>query len=598
MATDLQTPAQELVALPVPKTSKEMGKLQQFVFTKWQEAKAFRRGFDMPWDRWFRRYVGHHWDTPRPAWKSSPVVNFIFSTIETIIPIMTDNRPQITVVSRDRDSVDIGEILGNINTRVWVDNRMDAKLPEILKTTLTIGTSFAKVWWNPALAEGKGDIAVSVIDPRNIYPSPGAKSMDDANYVVFAANLPLRTVEKMFPKSEGKIPTGIWDQDLMVDKNTGPLDISSFGSVGPIQTTDGTRSSWPLDSFHGRQMMRRDKLVTMVELWFKDDNDQANVIIMANGVLLKGPIIPFAHNKFPFIPFIDYTMPSSFWGMGEVQQLEPVQLNINARRGQLTDILRLTGNPIIVVDADAGVDPKALRAKPGLVVLKNRGSEMKWLQPPQMPSGLFDIQTLDKQDFDGISGIFDVTQGRRPVGIEAASAIVELQEAAQTRIRLKTRNMEGSLRMMGEQVTALAQQFYTKERTIRIVGGRSTQPEFTTFNIDEPDEDGGFNRINDITVGKFDVEIGVGSTLPISKTRRFAQMVQLLQLGVVDAQAVLENSGMSPEEVEVILTRVREQQEALAGQQDGGVPPGSEGGPQAEPVSQIEEQSARTQLGV
>src|SRR3990167_6592059 len=58
----------------------------KMVFDRYQEAKQYRRAVDAPWDRWYRRYDGLHWDTPRPSYRSSPTVNFVFSTLETIVP--------------------------------------------------------------------------------------------------------------------------------------------------------------------------------------------------------------------------------------------------------------------------------------------------------------------------------------------------------------------------------------------------------------------------------------------------------------------------------------------------------------------------------
>jgi hypothetical protein len=320
---------------------------------------------------------------------------------------------------------------------------------------------------------------------------------------------------------------------------------------------------------------------------------------MANGVLLKHDKNPFDHNKYPFIRYIDYQVPSVFWGMGEIQQLEKLQENINQRRAQITDILRLTANPPFVADADSGVNPKAMTNRPAVIIYKNRGSEVRWLTPPQLPAALFELQDLDKKDFDAISGVLDVTQGRRPTGIEAASAISELQEAAQTRIRFKVRLMEESLVELGEQMLALVQQFYDMPRTIRIKTGVSGGQSFVELNQQQMSpEDGAIKLINDPSVGEYDVEIGVGSTLPKDKTARANQMIELFQMGVVDRRAVLENIGLAPEEYEQLIARMEQAEQAQMMAAQGAAPGGSmppdasggapTGGPQEPPPSEQE----------
>ena len=558
-------------------------KLAEQVLHAYKEAKAYRSTYDRQWDRWYRLYSGQHWDGPRPEWRSTPVVNFIFSTIETILPIMTDNNPQINVVPKNSASGPTASIMGTIMEKLWVDNDMDIKLPETIKNALKYGTGIQKVWWNSKLADGLGNVAVSVVDPRHFYPSPGAKSVEDAAYVVFAANVPLDTVLRDFPEAKGKIKGGIWDEALTVTKNIVTQQASGNTPLGPTSNTAGTdvtNNAGRLDGKDG--VMDRVKLCTFVEWWHRDDSDQTWVTIMANGILLKHDKNPFSHNKFPFVRYVDYQIPSMFWGMGEIQQLEKLQENINQRRAQITDILRLTANPPFVADADSGVNPKAMTNRPAVIIYKNRGSEVRWLTPPQLPAALFELQDLDKKDFDAISGVLDVTQGRRPVGIEAASAISELQEAAQTRIRFKVRLMEAALRQLGKLMLSLVQQFYTEERTVRVQGRQTGQAEFVTINqaqLDPATQEE--TKINDVTVGEYDIEIGVGSTLPVNKTRRADQMIELYQLGVVDRRAVLENVGLPPEEFEQIIARMEQQEQAEMMMAQGMPPEGGGGAPSA-----------------
>jgi hypothetical protein len=587
----------------------EQGKVQQQlaeqILSAYKEAKRYRATYDKNWERWYRLYSGQHWDGPRPEWRSTPVVNFIFSTIETILPIMTDQSPEINVVPSNYQSTKMAAIMGQVMEKLWVDNDMDLKLPEIVKNSLKYGTGIAKVWWNTKMAENLGDVAVSVVDPRHFYPSPGAKSIEDAAYLIFAANVPLDNILRDFPEAKGKITGGIWDEDLTIQKTITSQRSDSGSFLGPVSNTLGTDTTSFKGNLQGKDgVMDRTKLCTIIEWWHRDDSGQTWVTIMANGVLLKHDKNPFNHNKYPFVRFIDYQVPGMFWGMGEIQQLEKLQDNINQRRAQITDILRLTANPPFVADADSGVNPKAMTNRPATIIYKNRGSEVRWLTPPQLPAALFDLQELDKKDFDAISGVLDVTQGRRPVGIEAASAISELQEAAQTRIRFKVRIMEAAMRQLGKLMLALVQQFYTEERVIRIKGPGGSANQFVTLNQQQINPDTGeAERINDVTVGEYDIEIGVGSTLPVDKTRRANQMIELFQMGLVDQRAVLENIGLPPEEYEQIIARMQEiqqQQMMMAqgaqpggGEPQGGAPPGDSGqgpagGPQGQPPTEQE----------
>src|SRR6266403_3816847 len=110
------------------------------VFNKYREAKAFKKNYDKDWDRYYKLYIAQHWLGNRPEWKSTPTVNFIFATIETIIPIMTDSNPTITIVPRMPDDAGIADVLGNVVKKIWTDQGMQLKLPTILKNSLIFGS--------------------------------------------------------------------------------------------------------------------------------------------------------------------------------------------------------------------------------------------------------------------------------------------------------------------------------------------------------------------------------------------------------------------------------------------------------------------------
>lgn len=564
-------------------TPEEEEKVEK-VFQAYKESKKFKSTFDRNWDKFEKLYSGVHWEGPRAEWKSTPVVNYCFTVVETIVPIMTDSNPTIMIAPQESDDSNTAEIIGQCVKRILVNNRAQKKFTQTVRNSLVLGTSFMKVWWNRSACGGKGDVEISVVDPRHCFPSPGALDIQEAAYFIYATNVPINYIEEMYPDAKGKIKPGVWEEDLTVEKN----NVSQGGGgsgivVGPVQSTDsagtgaGSSTSWASDAGNAvKGSMERSKLATLIEMWHKKDG-KVWCTVAANKVLLHDNESPFKHNRYPFAKLVDYDIPSSFWGMGEIQQLEKLQDFINKRRGQTQDILKICASPPLIADSNSGINPKAMVARPGTIIYKNQGTDVHWMQPPNLPAALFDVQQLDKQDFDAISGVFDVTQGRKPSGIEAAAAIVELQDAAQTRIRLKVRNLETFLQELGELIVPTMQQFYTSERVVRLVGGNPMQPEFVVVNKMVVDKTGKAVKINDVTTGEYDIEIGVGSTMPVNKARYYTQMKEMFELGIVDDQAVIESSILPPPEVSRILQRKRQKEQELMMLEQGMAPPPSGG---------------------
>lgn len=581
MDKHLQSPAREVKSFEQRLTergvevSSEDKALMDFVYANYSEAKKFRGNYDKDWERWWKFYLGQQWDGPRPNWKSSPVLNYIFAAIETVIPLMTDSDPTITVAPAQPEDLQLAEIHSELQKRIWARNKMRSKLVKFVKNGLILGDGILKVWFNSEAEDGMGDVEYSLVDNRHFFPSPGALTVQDAAYIVFAANMPINLIEGMYPEAKGKIEPGVAEEELGGSRSFGAPGGSGYMS-GPVAGTDGSstlgNTSWAKTMAEGAQI-DKGKVATLLEMWHRIDGD-VWVTVFANGVKLKHARSPFRHNKYPFVKWSDYPISNSFWSMGDVQQLESPQKFINVRRGQTQDLLKICANPPFVADANSGINPKAMTSRPGIILYKNQGTEASWMQPPNIPGALFEVQRMDKGDIDSISGVYDVTKGKDPGQIEAAKAITALQDTAQTRIRLKVRNLEDALQELGEQSLALVQQFYTEKRVVRLMGGDPRQPRFITVNGQTVDKMGNPVKLNDVSVGKFDVEIGVGSTMPVDRTARAAELKELFQLGIVDGQAVLEGSTIPSSQTATILQRMQEA--AMAAQ--GAMP---EEGPQA-----------------
>ena len=176
----------------------------------------------------------------------------------------------------------------------------------------------------------------------------------------------------------------------------------------------------------------------------------------------------------------------------------------------------------------------------------------------------------DKADFDTILGNVDVLQGRKPAGVEAAAAIEALTEAANTRMRLKVRFMEAALRQLGRLVVSMIQQFYDTKRIIRLAGRDAEtllDKELDYLNVNAPtgmDQQGELLLENMIPKdSEFDVRIGAGSTLPVSRQSRFQQALQLFQVRAIDQMELLKHSGWP--RFEEVIARMQQEQEAQMG---------------------------------
>jgi hypothetical protein len=252
------------------------------------------------------------------------------------------------------------------------------------------------------------------------------------------------------------------------------------------------------------------------------------------------------------------------------------------------------GNPIWVVDDDANVDTDQLYNRPGLIVEKSPGSEVRREAGVQLQPYVLQLIDRIKLYVDDLSGATDVTKGATPTGVKAGVAITALQEAAQTRLRQKSRNLDVFLQNLGQQYKSRVLQFYTAPRIIRLTNDQNAV-KFFRFNIEnERDEEGQetgrkLARVQDfvqneaegpiqpqeerliVINGDFDVKVNTGTLLPFNKAAKEAKLLNYFDRGLIDDEEVLKNTEDFPN-WEAILQRKQEREQALAAQAQGQAP--------------------------
>ena len=250
------------------------------------------------------------------------------------------------------------------------------------------------------------------------------------------------------------------------------------------------------------------------------------------GIILSDKKNPYKDGKFPFILMKNYDIPFEFWGVGEVEQIMSPQHYINELTNQIIDNAKNTANMQWIIDKNSGIGQGKLTNRPGLVIRKTPGSEVRRDTPPQMPNYVREQIEILKKDVQDISGVFDSLKGEQQGSVTAASAILALQEASQARIRLKIKLMEASLSELAQIVYSRMQQFWKLDRWVRItdIEGNAMFKQIGT----------------QVLQNDYDLKVQAGSTMPVNRNAMLDLMIRLAQtngedgLPLVDRKAVLE----------------------------------------------------------
>lgn len=590
------------------------------------EAKRDRARYDVNWVANTKFIEGKQWTEKRPSYRHSEVVNLTWAAVQTIIPILTDNRPNIETLPEEPSDFDFSEIMTQIMRSKWDRRLFGQVLAEGIVDMAGYGTCVSKQEYDEDIDFGLGDYEFETVDPLYVYPDPNARNVNDKYSQRFQTAVPtdLETVKRDYPQWAHLLKPNIGEEPIHktirdeIENDYRVRNVSDYNTIvqNSIPSSGDEKSSQVLlvttycksEEVEEFEIKERDKEGNEVKKFqTRKKWPNGRKIVHANGVLLFDDDNPYIDGKFPFARCQDHIRPRTFWGMGEVEQLRGPQEMLNKIISYVMDVLVLMGNPIWVVDTSSGIDTDNLINQPGMVVEKNPGSEVKRESGVQLQP--FILQTMDRlvELFEKISGVNEVSQGAQPRSNQSGVAIDLLQEAAQTKLRLKSRNIEAWLTEVGQQHVARILQYYTIPRVIRLTGDDQAG-RFFKVAIDESMDEAGekqrtltvqeFNQdelTGEVTAqdpreivlkGNLDVRVTTGTSLPFAKAQREARASKLLEMGIYDEEDYLEDIQHPRKDkiLQKVAQRKQAQADALAAEQ------------QAQANSQLEMENVR-QLG-
>lgn len=581
-----------------------------------QKAKKARKPYDEKWLDYYRMFRGKQWKESRPSYRHSEVINLIFRAIQAEIPILTDTRPKPDFIPQEPGDLPLAKILNDVLDSDWENGNWLMLFTEVLYDAHFYGAGFGSLTYDPKANMGIGGIKLRSEDPFHIYPDPYCRDVNyEANYFIHAEPVAVDRLKRDYPDMAKYIKPDLIDiprrsratvKEQMLYKS--PVDSRTMTENSSQYDLGLTDEALKIDLYiHDEEFIEEEIAGTpqndaeeaqeAAETLFvqKLKYPRGRHISIVNGVLLSDDPIEFDDCKFPYFRLLNYVLPHEFWGISDIEQMESPQKTFNKLISFTLDVLTLMGNPVWIVSTDSNVDVENMFNRPGLIIEKSPNSEVRREEGVQLQPYVLQMIDRMKSWFDDISGSSDVSRGIRPEGVQAAAAIEALQDASQTRLRQKSRNIDACLVDFAKMYASRVFQFYSAPRIFRITNDQNVSNyfKFHVVTVDSVDQvtgqpiqsrvakvqnfqmgpDGqqylGEEREYQIK-GEFDVRVSSGSSLPFEKSRIETQSYALFDRGIIDAEEVLKNIGY--QNAEAVLKRMAEKQ-AMAAQAKGQAPP-------------------------
>jgi len=234
--------------------------------------------------------------------------------------------------------------------------------------------------------------------------------------------------------------------------------------------------------------------------------------------------------------YVDVDTP---WGLSEISALKNPQTLYNKIIEVLIENGMLMNNGMWIADYNAfDVDGwKQLTNIPGGIIKKRPGTEVRRDAPAGLPPSLMQLATYLENFIEKEPGIHELT-GKKPGQVQSGLGVEAMQQMAAAMIRIKSRALESLLQRVGQKFISRVIQFFTTDRILYGIGPSGDFKEYL-FVRKHFHEALSAEALKDAH-RDFRFRVIPGSSLSMTKTQKGLLAAELMKIGAVDDQAVLE----------------------------------------------------------
>lgn len=516
---------------------------------RWREQDSL----DESWRRMVDMYRGKHYKGRSK--NDQLIVNLAFATKNVMAPAVAINNPRFTVNARNFEDAENAIITEEVLNYLWRTYRFQAEFRLAVDDWIIMGHGWIKTGYKfvkppeeKAADMPSVDDADTGIDDRD--PIPGNVESELVTVIDDRPFLERISPFDMFvdpdarhPKEMRWIAQRTWRalQDVQVDER--------YSSTNRKKVTASSRSRWEQqdgrdsDSRPDKGAIQFCEIIEFYDLKRKtvatfasaggDDDD-----VRGDGFLIKPAPMPYATGQ-PFTMLRNYEVPDHFYPMGDLEQIESLQMELNETRNQMFGHRKKYARKWVYDEGafdKAGIDALESDVDGVMVPIKSSIDPAKAVQAlPAVitPPEFYNQSQMISEDIDRVSGISDYQRGAQTAIKRTATEAAMIQDAANARAQDRLAKVETILAELAENVIGLMQQYLTGEHVARIV----TIPGRAWVNYN-----------NEMIQGKYDFEVQGGSTEPRNETFRRQSALQLvdasmpfLEGGIVNPVALYQN---------------------------------------------------------
>lgn len=459
--------------------------VKQRFFKDLETGKSFMEPIHQKMDLYYEIYRN------RWAQQDGVKVSDLYTYVETIVPILTNNRVRGTVKAEYPDYVKHAEGMGYILDYVYDTNNWDYKAQRIARMAEIYRAALAYTGYDPEANNQTGKLTITEINSRWCYIDPSVTDLEDSSFFIYIEPMRVTKAIKLYPDKASEIKNRKSEGSYSVNGQKESWFKSLFKSVANSLSyfTNGVMTR------HGEAILpeldeaeKRKNAIAFVHYWYRDeDTDEWRVAYFADDVLLEDTENPFHHGKLPYDIYCPTEDILSAVGIPMAEHIE----NLNHEKNVLLSTIVKHGKKVVkpprMYNTAVGIrDTNALKgndddlipvANPDFIPLNAIVAD---LHPAPMPNFFNELPERFDSISDRLTGVNDSFRGMAQA--TSGKEVQLKQEASYTRIKTKVDNFEKFVKSISEKIIVNAMQFLNTSTAFRVKGDYT---QFENINKDE-----------------------------------------------------------------------------------------------------------------
>tara|TARA_R100000808_G_C2149857_1_gene158402 strand:+ start:832 stop:2850 length:2019 start_codon:yes stop_codon:yes gene_type:complete len=579
---------------------------------RWYDARA-------DWDTQAREdidfYLGSHFSTQEADAlaernQSSMPMDRLYSAIEQFKAITTSKPPKFSVVAREDSDNKLATVWRTLLEYVWDISDGDEVFKQSIHDYSVTGMGYFYAYIDSDADYGRGEVKFKNIDPFRVAVDPNSRNkwFDDAAGMIVSTILTKEQIINFYPQldvedKEGNrliddietlaytdedYPSGsnvysgksftpdvVKDYDELSNEKYRLLDNYEKVRVPYYRILDlETGKERVLDEARFQMLSEEPEFASLVM------NNKIDVIqITQPRVKLTccvGQVVLFEKildtDIYPVVP-VPNIWTNTPYPMSDVRKNKDFQRYLNKVVSLITSHAQASSGLKLLVPNGSVQDIEELErdwANPNATIEYDASfGEPHFPSPQPLSNSILQLPNMISNYIDLNMGIFEMQQGNPEVAPKTASATMQLEDFGARRSKSKLRDIEGSLKRLGQVVYNLSKSHYTFRKTFRIVQPNNDINEYTVNKRMYDDKTQELMGIeNDISVGHFDIRVIGSSTMPSNKWGEWNVYMDAYKLGLIDRQEALKKTEIFDKEgVLGRMDMVQQLQQQLQGAQ-------------------------------